>query len=1365
MSRPTLFAMRYLAVALASWSAAHAGTLPVAPVVVNGTATFVQGADRLTVTNSNGAIINWQSFSIGKDDTVRFNQASAASSVLNRVTGSDPSLLLGSLQSNGRVFLVNPAGILVGAGARIDVGGFVASTLQISDADFIARRFRFTDTPGAGNVRNEGTIVSPSGGSVYLLAPEVENSGVIRTPNGETILAAGKSIQLIDSGAPGVRVEITGGRGDVSNLGSIVADAGRVGMVGALVRNSGTLSASSAVNEGGRVFLRGRNVTQTDTGRITVNGSQGGQVSIESRDTSRIEGRISAVGTSGDGGDVRILGDKVGLFNDTYVNASGSADGGRILIGGDFQGKNASVRNAEFAWVGADAKIAANGGERGDGGRVIVWADGTTRFYGHIAARGGSKSGDGGFAEVSGKQFLNYFGMTDLRAPKGLAGTLLLDPAAIFTIAQSGTGLGSTPDGNGNEVFTSGSSSTIYWNTIESQLAGSNVIIHVNGQIDIVGSPGAKTAFTIAHAGGGARSYANYYDSINDISLLATENINVQASFGNKGNGSIIMAAGWDGVASGGYRTNPVVNAAYNINIGGVNNEVIVFNRLGNVRMEAGSTLNIQAGSPSIGPNANAAAGIDMGSGNLQVNALNVEVRGAAISGYTSTNSPGFIATSGNQIFNIGAGGHVWVWGGGSGGTDYNNWAQIKAYGDGDQTFNIGTGGSISVLSGGGTGAAPAAGSSCPPSGANRCSNNYAAIQTYGRGDQRIDFAGTGTLTVSAGSGAVAGRGNNYAEVGASKPEAQSVASGRQIITGAADIEVISEGAGGFSYNGKDFSNSASLYSENAQQITAASMSIDASASTGMASAFVGAPRQTIILSGALELKGGSSNAGTMMWPGAIAALGNDLSADITLVAGDLTMDSGSGARGGAWMGSLSGAAEIDLTVTSGGIDVSGSVNAKAGFGSFNETKASRVSLVNAGSSSTFFNADSIVQAGAGGEIRLVSDQDIVLYGGSLLAAAGGTLTLTSAGTISQDQAAGTLASSLIAGAADDISLLGRNRAQSFVGVAASGAVAYVSDAATVTVSAVAEDSITLQTTGLPSSYYSAATPRNISLGLLKADSVRVEARNAILDANGNALNIDTPLVNGSVDLKSHYGVNTGIAISADLKGDEITAEVTGQASMGGISVRTQGTKAPYVLNLIDGSGKGSIMYAHGGSGNVDLYESDIYAANGSVVMAVAAGSMKLANSSAVHASGDIGFVLPASDASFSLDGGSQVVAGYSSGSTGTIQVNMLGRTAGGIFIDGIETAVTPPGAGSGFYTSCNCTPAVLGSGLKVIYGINDVSAVVTTDVVKEIVKLNTNPDSSTSTSNGVSDSDDDSSQSGEGSNGKKSSKNRHMCT
>ena len=144
-TQPT-FERQLIGLAVAACFAGIVHANPTGPTVANGTASFATSGNTLTVTNTPGAIINWQAFSIGPDEVTRFIQSGAASAVLNRVTGPDQSAILGTLQSNGRVFLINPNGIVVGAGARIDIAGFVASSLNLSNEDFLAGRLHASPT-------------------------------------------------------------------------------------------------------------------------------------------------------------------------------------------------------------------------------------------------------------------------------------------------------------------------------------------------------------------------------------------------------------------------------------------------------------------------------------------------------------------------------------------------------------------------------------------------------------------------------------------------------------------------------------------------------------------------------------------------------------------------------------------------------------------------------------------------------------------------------------------------------------------------------------------------------------------------------------------------------------------------------------------------------------------------------------------------------------------------------------------------------------------------------------------------------------------------------------------------------------------
>jgi len=399
--KPTLMA---LSLAMA----ASATAAPVNPVIVNGQVTFARDGNALTVTNSPNAIINWSSFSIAQGELVRFVQQSGNSSVLNRITGQDPSVILGTLQSNGRVFLINPNGIVFGAGSQINVGGLVASSLAISNADFLSGNRRFAADGPAGQVSNQGAITTPSGGQVYLIAPDVNNTGIITTPQGETVLAAGHSVQLVDSSNPGMHVVVSAQKDQALNLGTVIAQGGNIGIYGALVNQRGTLNANSAVvGANGKVVLKSA-TTLLEAGSVTT-----------------------ATGVDC-GGDIQVLGEQVGVMGNARIDASGQRGGGRVLVGGDYQGKNPAVLNARQSYVSQDARIAADALASGDGGKIVVWGNDTTRVYGTLSARGGAASGKGGLVETSG-HFLDVAGArVDTRAANGTAGFWQLDPANIL---------------------------------------------------------------------------------------------------------------------------------------------------------------------------------------------------------------------------------------------------------------------------------------------------------------------------------------------------------------------------------------------------------------------------------------------------------------------------------------------------------------------------------------------------------------------------------------------------------------------------------------------------------------------------------------------------------------------------------------------------------------------------------------------------------------------------------------------------------------------------------------------------------------------------------------------------------------------
>jgi filamentous hemagglutinin family protein len=249
-----------LACGASSWAAPQGGT------VAAGSATIVSTPGVTTINQgSQKAALNWQSFNIGQGETVRFVQPGSDSVALNRVTGADASSILGHLSANGKVFLVNPNGILFGRDASVNVGALVASSLNLSDADFMAGRYAFGGE-GRGAVVNEGAIHA-DGGFVALLGAEVRNDGAISARLGTVALAAGRAITLDVAGDGLLNVAIEQGALNalVQNGGLIAADGGQVllsaqaagQLLGSMVNNTGVIQARTVENRNGVIKLLG----------------------------------------------------------------------------------------------------------------------------------------------------------------------------------------------------------------------------------------------------------------------------------------------------------------------------------------------------------------------------------------------------------------------------------------------------------------------------------------------------------------------------------------------------------------------------------------------------------------------------------------------------------------------------------------------------------------------------------------------------------------------------------------------------------------------------------------------------------------------------------------------------------------------------------------------------------------------------------------------------------------------------------------------------------------------------------------------------------------------------------------------------
>ena len=428
--------------------AAVAGDLPSGGAVVHGdVAIGTTGPGRMEIHQSSPrAVVTWSDFSIGAGAGVNVAQPSASAALLNRVTGDTVSRIDGSLSANGQVLLVNPNGIHIGPGGQVRAGGFVASTLAISDEDFLAGRKRFEGRGASAGVTNAGRIDILPGGYAALLGGRVDNSGTITAPLGKVGLGAGERVTLDLSGDGFLQValpsEDAGEEALIEHSGTIAARGGRVEMQAATARNA----ARQAVNLSGVVeatTIGGR------SGAIVLGGGPGGTVRVSGTATTRTTPppqATAAVETSpipparpadgAPGGEIRITGADIRLEG-ASIDASGAGGGGTIRIGGDLRGQGDMLR-ARTLSGDADTRIAADALQTGDGGLIILWSNEATRFGGRLSARGGPQGGDGGLVEVSGRDWLSYNGRTNTSAPAGATGTLLLDPINLAIVDLPG---------------------------------------------------------------------------------------------------------------------------------------------------------------------------------------------------------------------------------------------------------------------------------------------------------------------------------------------------------------------------------------------------------------------------------------------------------------------------------------------------------------------------------------------------------------------------------------------------------------------------------------------------------------------------------------------------------------------------------------------------------------------------------------------------------------------------------------------------------------------------------------------------------------------------------------------------------------
>jgi filamentous hemagglutinin family protein len=390
---------------------------PSGGAVTSGSASIANPSSNATQVHqtSEGVVIDWSSFNVGKGQTTTFVQPNAQAIAVNRIGGKSATQIFGTLDANGRIVLINGNGLLFGKGSQVNVGSLVATSSDANDADMLAGKANFTKSGNANaQIVNEGSIAASQGGFVALVAPTVTNRGTVQAKLGNVTLAAANNFTIDFNGDGLVSFAApAAGRGRVSNSGSLA------GATITMDARSAEGAAVGVVNAGGTIVAQGAHL-------------QGGSIVLD----------------GGAGGNIDVSGS---------LNASGTNGGGAIAVGYSGNSLAGNVTLEKSAVLSADAT------QSGNGGSVKIDSQNNTRFNGLISAKGAGAAGAGGNVEVSTKGVLQFTGFADTSALSGKAGTLLLDPTDLY-INTSGT----APEAGASAISVA---------TLESELAAGNVTL------------------------------------------------------------------------------------------------------------------------------------------------------------------------------------------------------------------------------------------------------------------------------------------------------------------------------------------------------------------------------------------------------------------------------------------------------------------------------------------------------------------------------------------------------------------------------------------------------------------------------------------------------------------------------------------------------------------------------------------------------------------------------------------------------------------------------------------------------------------------------------------------------------------------
>lgn len=570
---------------------------------VFGSATFSEEGNTLKIEAADKSIINWNSFSIGSKEKTSFELPSSASVVLNRVTGNIKSEILGSLLSNGKVYLINPSGIFIGPGAVISTNSFLASTYDILDKAFLSQEDLLFTGGSEEKLINLGTIKAWDG-DVILIGRHVENLGKVEANKGDIKIGVGKEILLKIKEKEGIYIKpfFEDGEADkdpgIINEGELDSTSTYLKADGYMyslaIKDSGKIDALAFEEKEGQIFL------VAEGGRV----ESSGKMSARKKDT---------------GGEVRFLGKEVGLLDEAQVDVSGKKGGGTVLLGGNENGKlvgsnpigsnpigsNAIGSNADAVFLGKDVKIKADSLEENNGGKVVLFSNLSTVFLGQISAEAKGKSGDGGLVEVSSLEFLAPHGRVSTKSLNGKWGTYLIDPCDINI--KAGPIGGSFPafPTSGNDYYPTISPANLTNLDLQNGLAANNVTVSTNAGTG--GSGDITIAAPLLLAGNGALTLSADQDILNNqiitlgtqpLTMNAKRNIDLTDGQITGGTASVSLTAGGD-ISVIGLASAAQINCSNNITLNATGNVIIGSSSAGfssNVQVAGAGAISITAG-------------------------------------------------------------------------------------------------------------------------------------------------------------------------------------------------------------------------------------------------------------------------------------------------------------------------------------------------------------------------------------------------------------------------------------------------------------------------------------------------------------------------------------------------------------------------------------------------------------------------------------------------------------------------------------------------------------------------------------------------------------------------------------------------